>query len=150
MPTLHPVVAEVTERLRERSRDTRAAYLRRIDAVDRSGPQRGHLSCGNLAHGFAACGSTDKEALRNGHRANLAIVTAYNDMLSAHQPYERYPALIRQIARDSGFTAQVAAELALGERLLVPIRRLGLAALPCRQLTHVVKRDRPTAMSGRG
>ena len=108
MTKLHPVVAEVTERLRQRSRDTRAAYLKRIDAVDRSGPQRGHLSCGNLAHGFAACGSEDKEALRSGHRANLAIITAYNDMLSAHQPYERYPALIRQIARDSGFTAQVA------------------------------------------
>ncbi|MEO8810975.1 MAG: dihydroxy-acid dehydratase, partial [Rhodanobacter sp.] len=108
MTTLHPVVAEVTERLRERSRDTRASYLRRIDAVDRSGPQRGHLSCGNLAHGFAACGSADKDALRHGQRANLAIVTAYNDMLSAHQPYERYPALIRQVARDSGFTAQVA------------------------------------------
>ncbi|MFA6232356.1 MAG: phosphogluconate dehydratase [Rhodanobacter sp.] len=108
MNTLHPVVAEVTERLRERSRDTRAAYLKRIDAVDRSGPQRAHLSCGNLAHGFAACGTDDKDALRNGHRANLAIVTAYNDMLSAHQPYERYPTLIRQIARDGGFTAQVA------------------------------------------
>ena len=108
MNTLHPVVAEVTERLRERSRDTRAAYLKRIDAVDRGGPQRAHLSCGNLAHGFAACGSDDKDALRNGHRANLAIITAYNDMLSAHQPYERYPTLIRQIARDGGFTAQVA------------------------------------------
>jgi phosphogluconate dehydratase len=108
MSTLHPVVAEVTERLRERSRETRAAYLRRIDAVDRGGPQREHLSCGNLAHGFAACGTEDKAALRSGRRANLAIVTAYNDMLSAHQPYERYPALIRQIARDAGFTAQVA------------------------------------------
>src|SRR6185437_10680329 len=108
MITLHPVVAEVTDRLRERSRDTREAYLKRIDAVDRSGPQRGHLSCGNLAHGFAACGSEDKQALRSGQRANLAIVTAYNDMLSAHQPYERYPALIRRIARESGFTAQVA------------------------------------------
>ena len=108
MSTLHPVVAEVTERLRERSRETRAAYLHRIDAVDRGGPQREHLSCGNLAHGFAACGSVDKDALRNGRRANLAIITAYNDMLSAHQPYERYPALIRQIARDAGFTAQVA------------------------------------------
>lgn len=108
MSTLHPVVAEVTERLRERSLATRTAYLQRIDAVDHSGPQRGHLSCGNLAHGFAACGSEDKDALRNGHRANLAIVTAYNDMLSAHQPYERYPTLIRTIARDSGFTAQVA------------------------------------------
>ena len=108
MSTLHPVVAEVTERLRERSRDTRAAYLQRIDAIDRSGPQREHLSCGNLAHGFAACGSEDKAALRSGRRANLAIVTAYNDMLSAHQPYERYPSLIRQIARDAGFRAQVA------------------------------------------
>ncbi|TAM58778.1 MAG: phosphogluconate dehydratase [Rhodanobacter sp.] len=108
MSTLHPVVAEVTDRLRERSRETRAAYLHRIDAVDRSGPQREHLSCGNLAHGFAACGSADKDALRHGRRANLAIVTAYNDMLSAHQPYERYPALIRAIARDAGFTAQVA------------------------------------------
>ncbi|HEY8586747.1 MAG TPA: phosphogluconate dehydratase [Rhodanobacter sp.] len=108
MTKLHPVVAEVTERLRQRSRETRAAYLERIDAVDRSGPQRGHLSCGNLAHGFAACGPQDKAALRSGKQANLAIVTAYNDMLSAHQPYERYPALIRQIARDAGFTAQVA------------------------------------------
>jgi phosphogluconate dehydratase len=108
MSTLHPVIAEVTERLRERSRETRSAYLRRIDAIDRNGPQREHLSCGNLAHGFAACGSEDKDALRNGRRANLAIVTAYNDMLSAHQPYERYPELIRRIARDAGFTAQVA------------------------------------------
>ena len=108
MTTLHPVVAEVTERLRERSRETRAAYLARIDAVERDGPRRGHLSCGNLAHGFAACGSEDKAALRDGQQANLAIVTAYNDMLSAHQPYERYPALIRQVARENGFTAQVA------------------------------------------
>jgi phosphogluconate dehydratase len=108
MTKLHPVVAEVTERLRQRSRPNRAAYLERIDAVDRSGPQRAHLSCGNLAHGFAACGPQDKAALRSGQQANLAIVTAYNDMLSAHQPYERYPALIRQIARDAGFTAQVA------------------------------------------
>jgi len=60
----HPVVAEVTERLRERSRETRAAYLQRIDAVDRGGPQRARLSCGNLAHGFAACGPDDKDALR--------------------------------------------------------------------------------------
>lgn len=108
MNTLHPVVAEVTERLRQRSRDTRAAYLKRIDAVDRGGPQRARLSCGNLAHGFAACGTDDKNALRNGRRANLAIVTSYNDMLSAHQPYERYPELIRTIARQAGFTAQVA------------------------------------------
>ena len=109
MSPLHPIVAEVTERLRERSRESRAAYLRKIDAAAAGdGPQRQHLSCGNLAHGFAACGPADKQALRNGRAANVGIVTAYNDMLSAHQPYERYPALIRQIARESGFSAQVA------------------------------------------
>ena len=105
---LHPVVAEVTERLRERSRDLRAAYLARMDEAAISGTHRARLSCGNLAHGFAACGTQDKAALREGHAPNVAIVTSYNDMLSAHQPYERYPELIRQIARDSGFTAQVA------------------------------------------
>ncbi|SFR95297.1 6-phosphogluconate dehydratase [Dyella sp. OK004] len=108
MTTLHPVIAEVTERLRERSRDTRAAYLQRIDAAGGAGTHRERLSCGNLAHGFAACGPHDKAALREGHTPNLGIVTAYNDMLSAHQPYERYPELIRQIARDAGITAQVA------------------------------------------
>ena len=106
--SLHPVVAEVTERLRERSRDTRAAYLDHIQAAAVEGTHRARLSCGNLAHGFAACGVNDKAALREGHVPNIGIVTAYNDMLSAHQPYERYPALIRQIARDAGFTAQVA------------------------------------------
>ncbi len=109
MKSLHPVVAEVTERLRERSRESRADYLDKIEAAaGRGGPQRRQLSCGNLAHGFAACGATDKEALRNGGAPNLGIVTAYNDMLSAHQPYERYPELIRRVARDAGFTAQVA------------------------------------------
>jgi phosphogluconate dehydratase len=106
--SLHPVVAEVTERLRERSRDTRAAYLDHIQNEACQGTHRARLSCGNLAHGFAACGVHDKAALREGHTPNIGIVTAYNDMLSAHQPYERYPALIREIARDAGFTAQVA------------------------------------------
>ena len=110
MKPLHPVIAEVTAHLRERSRASRAAYLEKIRraAATGQGPQRQHLSCGNLAHGFAACGPVDKDALRNGRAANLAIVTSYNDMLSAHQPYERYPELIRGIARDAGFTAQVA------------------------------------------
>jgi phosphogluconate dehydratase len=108
MTTLHPVVAEVTERIRARSVDSRAAYLRKIDAANTEGPHRQRLSCGNLAHGFAACGAQDKERLREGHTPNLGIVTAYNDMLSAHQPYERYPELIRQIAREAGITAQVA------------------------------------------
>ncbi|MDI3262871.1 MAG: phosphogluconate dehydratase [Fulvimonas sp.] len=105
----NPTVAEVTRRLVERSRATRAAYLQRIDAAGRSdGPRRAALSCGNLAHGFAACAAPDKAALREGRGPNLGIVTAYNDMLSAHQPYERYPALIREMARRHGATAQVA------------------------------------------
>ncbi|NID16662.1 phosphogluconate dehydratase [Luteibacter yeojuensis] len=105
---IHPILAEVTERIVERSRASRAAYLAKIDAARGKGARRHHLSCGNLAHGFAACAETDKDALRNGHAANLAIVTSYNDMLSAHQPYERYPELIRQTARLLGATAQVA------------------------------------------
>ncbi len=109
MKPLHPVIAEVTDRLIERSRQSRQAYLRRIDAAAQGGgPHRQRLSCGNLAHGFAACGSDDKQALRSGDAPNLGIVTAYNDMLSAHQPYERYPELIRQLARAAGATAQVA------------------------------------------
>ncbi|HET6912728.1 MAG TPA: dihydroxy-acid dehydratase, partial [Rhodanobacteraceae bacterium] len=106
--SLHPVIAEVTTRIAERSRATRSAYLARIDAARGEGPHRRRLSCGNLAHGFAACGAHDKAALRTGAAPNLGIVTAYNDMLSAHQPYERYPELIRRVAREAGVTAQVA------------------------------------------
>ncbi|SEW29053.1 phosphogluconate dehydratase [Luteibacter sp. 329MFSha] len=106
--TTHPILAEVTRRIVERSRESRAAYLAKIDAARGKGAKRHHLSCGNLAHGFAACAEKDKDALRNGHAANIAIVTSYNDMLSAHQPYERYPELIRRTAREFGATAQVA------------------------------------------
>ncbi|MFC3551927.1 phosphogluconate dehydratase [Lysobacter cavernae] len=106
--TLHPTIAEVTDRIRERSRTHRAAYLARIDAAAGHGPHRATLSCGNLAHGFAACGAGDKAALRGGHAPNLGIVTAYNDMLSAHQPLERFPFLLKQAARSVGATAQVA------------------------------------------
>ena len=106
--TLHPVLAEVTQRIVERSHATRTAYLEKINRARGSGAKRHHLSCGNLAHGFAASCEQDKDALRNGHAANIAIVTAYNDMLSAHQPYEGYPERIRTIARRLGATAQVA------------------------------------------
>jgi phosphogluconate dehydratase len=106
--TLHPTVAAVTARIVERSRSSRAAYLTRVDAARGDGTQRRHLSCGNLAHGFAACDPHDKAALRDGPAPNIAIVNSYNDMLSAHQPYERYPELIRRIAREVGATAQVA------------------------------------------
>jgi phosphogluconate dehydratase len=106
--TLHDRVSEVTERLRQRSRDSRATYLDRIRRAADAGPRRATLSCGNLAHGFAACGVSDKLALKGDVVPNLGIVTAYNDMLSAHQPFERFPELIKQAARDAGGVAQVA------------------------------------------
>ena len=105
---IHPILAEVTQRIVERSHASRAAYLAKIEGARGKGAKRHHLSCGNLAHGFAACGESDKDALRNGHAANIAIVTSYNDMLSAHQPYESYPERIRATARTFGATAQVA------------------------------------------
>lgn len=111
MTALHPTLAEVTARIVERSRAARQAYLGRLDAAAAAtagGVARRHLSCGNLAHGFAASDPADKARLRGTHAPNLAIVTAYNDMLSAHQPYEGYPARIREVARRFGATAQVA------------------------------------------
>ena len=105
--SLHPVVERVTARIAERSATTRAAYLARIDAARPDGPARRDLGCGNLAHGFAASGA-DKPALRGGHAGHIGIVTAYNDMLSAHQPMEQYPTLIRMAARNAGGSAQVA------------------------------------------
>ncbi|MGH8171278.1 MAG: phosphogluconate dehydratase [Steroidobacteraceae bacterium] len=107
-PSLHPRIREVTERIRERSREPRAAYLERMGAQAGGEPVRKRLSCTNLAHGFAASAAADKQALRELRWPNLAIVTAYNDMLSAHQPYERFPGLLRAAARDAGATAQVA------------------------------------------
>ncbi|WP_371347977.1 phosphogluconate dehydratase [Ancylobacter sp. IITR112] len=101
-------IGEVTERIATRSRDARARYLERIAEAAERGPSRAKLGCANQAHGFAACGPSDKAMLREGSGANLGIVTAYNDMLSAHQPYESYPALIRAAARRAGGTAQVA------------------------------------------
>ena len=105
--SLHPVVARVTERIRQRSAQTRADYLERIDAAREHGPARGRLSCGNLAHGFAAA-EDDKPQLRAVRGPNLGIVTAYNDMLSAHQPFRFYPELIKMAARNAGGSAQVA------------------------------------------
>ena len=104
---INAVIAEVTQRIRARSQDSRSAYLRRLDAMAERGPRRAALSCGNLAHGFAACGPGDKAQLKGEQALNIGIVTAYNDMLSAHQPYEGYPALIRDEARRVGATVQV-------------------------------------------
>ncbi len=101
-------LGDVTQRIIERSRETRLRYLDRIAKAGEAGPRRQRLGCANQAHGFAACGVGDKSMLRSGTGANLAIVTAYNDMLSAHQPYETYPEMIRRAAREAGGVAQVA------------------------------------------
>ncbi|WP_111496593.1 MULTISPECIES: phosphogluconate dehydratase [Marinobacter] len=105
---MHPIVEKVTQRIIERSRATREDYLQRMAQLGEQSPQRGVLSCGNLAHGFAACGQSDKNTLKLMNQANVAIVSAYNDMLSAHQPYEGFPDLIRKAAHGMGSVAQFA------------------------------------------
>jgi len=104
---LHPTIEAVTARIAARSGPTRRAYLELIARERESGVDRPMLSCGNLAHGFAASGE-DKRAIRGGAAMNIGIVTAYNDMLSAHQPYGRYPEQLKLYARQAGATAQVA------------------------------------------
>jgi phosphogluconate dehydratase len=100
-------IQAVTQRIVARSEPRRAAYLARIERAARPSP-RTRLGCANQAHAFAVCGSAEKALMREGRVPNLAIVTAYNDMLSAHQPYERFPALIKEAAREAGGLAQVA------------------------------------------
>jgi len=106
--SVHRLVKEVTDRIAARSELTRRDYLDRIEEQRKAGVMRGTLSCGNLAHGFAACGPSDKAALAGDTALNLGIVTAYNDMLSAHQPYKDFPDIIKQAAREVRATAQVA------------------------------------------
>ena len=107
MSKLHPIVERVTARIIDRSKDSRRRYLELMEREAEKFPNRGALSCSNLAHGFAAA-LDDKAAIKNGRAANLAIVTAYNDMLSAHQPYGRFPEAMKLYAREVGATAQVA------------------------------------------
>ena len=104
---LHPILAAVTARIVERSRTSRAAYLAQIGEARRSSPGRGKLSCANWAHAFAASPSEDKARALT-QAPNIGIVTAYNDMLSAHQPLEHYPEIVRAAAREVGATSQVA------------------------------------------
>ncbi len=104
---VHNVLSEVTQRIIDRSAPLRGTYLDRMDAARHAGPARGHLSCSGQAHAYAGAGE-DQSAMATGTAGNLGIVTAYNDMLSAHQPFERYPELIRQAIRAAGGTAQVA------------------------------------------
>ncbi|PSS47416.1 phosphogluconate dehydratase [Pseudomonas sp. BBP2017] len=105
---MHPRILEVTQRLIDRSRATRERYLQLIRGAASDGPMRAKLQCANFAHGVAGCGTQDKNSLRMMNAANVAIVSAYNDMLSAHQPYQYYPEQIKQALRDIGSVGQFA------------------------------------------
>ncbi len=109
---VHLAVAEVTDQIARRSRETRRAYLdridRRIEQDQREGRPRAHSGCANLAHGVAACGAEEKDLLARQQVPNVAIVSAYNDMLSAHQPLDRYPALLKKEILRAGGVAQFA------------------------------------------
>ncbi|TRW97979.1 phosphogluconate dehydratase [Candidatus Methylobacter oryzae] len=105
---MHPVLEKVTNDVIERSRETRSAYLARVDAAAKKEPHRVELACGNLAHAFAACGAGDKVDLTGQQKANIAIISSYNDMLSAHEPYKDAPALIKSAIKEAGGVAQFA------------------------------------------
>ena len=106
--SLHPIVSAVTRRIRERSAPGRANYLRHVEAARQAGTARASISCTNLAHAFAAVPADDKQTLRAARWPNLAIVSSYNDMLSAHQPLARFPEIIKDAARKAGAVAQFA------------------------------------------
>ncbi|MFL6085559.1 MAG: phosphogluconate dehydratase [Mycobacterium sp.] len=104
----YPVITDVTNRIAARSAEQRGTYLERMAAAAENGPARGRLACANLAHGFAASGARDKSALRHMVKPNIAIVSSYNDMLSAHKPFETYPARLKQAVLEAGGIAQFA------------------------------------------
>ncbi|MBN0987475.1 phosphogluconate dehydratase [Amphritea pacifica] len=105
---MHTVVKQVTDRIIARSRATREDYLRQMKGAEERGVHRARLSCGNLAHGFAACGADDKQALKMVNAVNVGIISSYNDMLSAHQPFEKFPDQIREAVHELGSVAQFA------------------------------------------
>ncbi|PWC18014.1 phosphogluconate dehydratase [Brenneria roseae subsp. roseae] len=105
---MNPTVARVTQNIISRSQAGRARYLTNIEAAKSKTVHRSQLACGNLAHGFAACSPDDKSGLKNMVKSNIGIITSYNDMLSAHQPYEHYPALIKEALHSVGAVGQVA------------------------------------------
>jgi phosphogluconate dehydratase len=105
---MHPVITDVTNRIAIRSADQRGTYLERMAAAAENGPARGRLACANLAHGFAASDTRDKSALRRMVKPNIAIVSSYNDMLSAHKPFESYPTRLKQAVLEAGGIAQFA------------------------------------------
>ncbi|MCK5190496.1 MAG: dihydroxy-acid dehydratase, partial [Methylococcales bacterium] len=105
---MHPVIEKVTQEVIERSHESRSAYLKYIDGLAKEGPIRSRLACGNLAHGFAACSAAEKADLTGEQKANIAIISSYNDMLSAHQPYKDAPDLIKAAVHEAGGVAQFA------------------------------------------
>ena len=105
---VHDILHKVTQRIKTRSRASRERYLACMNKAKAEKPARTALSCSNLAHGFAACSSGDKEGLKGEEKPNIAIISAYNDMLSAHQPYERFPAIIKEAAHKKNAVAQFA------------------------------------------
>ncbi len=105
---IHPTLADVTRRISRRSTETRKAYLARLEQARQNGTVRSHLSCTNLAHAFAAFAPEEKCILSEARLPNIGIVSAYNDMLSAHQPLERFPAIIKRAAHEAGGVAQFA------------------------------------------
>jgi phosphogluconate dehydratase len=105
---MHPVIEKVTRDVVKRSRESRAIYLARVDSAVEQGPRRLTLGCGNLAHGFAACSANEKADLAGPQKANIAIISSYNDMLSAHEPYKDAPALIKEAIHEAGGVAQFA------------------------------------------
>ncbi len=108
LPPMNPTLLAVTERIAQRSAATRQAYLAVLAQAKKPGPYRGGMGCANAAHAYAAMPTHDKLVLQQERQPNLGVITAYNDMLSAHQPYEHYPERIRAAARAVGATAQVA------------------------------------------
>jgi len=106
--TMKQEIVDITERIIARSAVTRAKYLAKISAAKSNTVHRASLSCGNLAHGFAACGKDDKQTIKGLNHSDIAIVSAYNDMLSAHQPYETYPQIIKEAVKSAGGIAQFA------------------------------------------
>ncbi len=105
---LNPIIEEITERIKQRSLETRGAYLKQMAEAQQQGIARSSMSCGNLAHAYAGCNAQDKEALAGDVQQNIGIITAYNDMLSAHKVYEDYPHKLRHYAQKHDAVAQVA------------------------------------------
>jgi phosphogluconate dehydratase len=105
---LHPVLDQVTRRIQERSRASRSDYLAQVDAMAARPPQVRTMGCANVAHAFAALPGTDKIRIVEEKGPNVGIVTAYNDVLSAHAPFAHYPDILKDEARRNGATAQVA------------------------------------------